>query len=362
MRSSESDVLYATGLVRPKTTALFFDKLWIPEGFDNTEEAASMGINEIPSSIRLNIDNGHHQNKSSRYAKNRNLRNICDMTDFDMLCMLNKYESFETLCMSNKCLDTELFSKEVKRIGLRKSNIVSLGAIIDEQKKAEKPITSLFKNWGLKFYSQYIKAVYNINLVPIFFDKTEFENALVLLGEDKAIRIRNDLLREANLLGRSRQKKKTLADINDQCNNGVSPYEVTIKNVPMIVEESLSWKQVLEIRKDKKSLRKLRNFRAWVNSTLCEKSNREIEEQLNQMVEEYKAAIKKFGIKTCISGFTTVLSSIGSFLGAIGTNEYGIASAIIGIGVSMKEFIEGIIDIRQLHNRPIAYYYDILKK
>ena len=41
----------ATGIVKPKTTALFFDKLWIPDGYENYD------INcNIPKEIRFRIN------------------------------------------------------------------------------------------------------------------------------------------------------------------------------------------------------------------------------------------------------------------------------------------------------------------
>lgn len=41
----------ATGIVKPKTTALFFDKLWIPDGYENYDANCN-----IPKEIRFKIN------------------------------------------------------------------------------------------------------------------------------------------------------------------------------------------------------------------------------------------------------------------------------------------------------------------
>ena len=41
----------ATGIVKPKTTALFFNKLWIPDGYENYDTNCN-----IPKEIRFRIN------------------------------------------------------------------------------------------------------------------------------------------------------------------------------------------------------------------------------------------------------------------------------------------------------------------
>lgn len=101
-----------------------------------------------------------------------------------------------------------------------------------------------------------------------------------------------------------------------------------INNIPEIVEDSLSWEQVIDFKEDKQSINKIRNLKNWMIG-LDGKSNSEIQEKIEKAIEDYKDSIRKHGIRTRMGAITTLMSTTSAFVGAMPNIKNCILSSAI---------------------------------
>lgn len=175
----------ATGIVKPKTTALFFDKLWIPDGYENYD------INcNIPKGIRFRI--------------NKPL----------------------TMDVEDKLkIDTGSFISDPSPI--IESDIYDLG--LDEINKLEnfkeykgkRFFSSKSRNSGLSKIVFTFKKYFNIDIIPIYLSPTQFdidfkekktrinynENPIVIICTEQIPSILEDKLEWKQVIDFRRDKK-----------------------------------------------------------------------------------------------------------------------------------------------------------
>lgn len=140
----------ATGIVKPKTTALFFDKLWIPDGYENYD------INcNIPKEIRfrinkplpMNVENKLKSHTSSFYSNPEPFieRDIYDLSG------IKKLENFK-------------------------------------EYKGKRFFSSKSRNSGLSKVVITLKKYFNIDIIPIYLSPTQFD----IDFKEKKTRINNN--------------------------------------------------------------------------------------------------------------------------------------------------------------------------
>lgn len=343
-------ITYASGLVCPKTTALFFDKIWIPDHkeilvsaygkvYENIPSEITFCENDLKKTIRssnsglLEFIVGAPGNGTSNYLRSSLLK---DRTFRESI--LNK----DILANAGISLDDNI--KEV----IDNWSLDAFKGLLPEKKNMQKKefqglknsncdqggvfLTSNNRNRSLMDTVLYFSRVYGIEMTPIFVEKTEFEKAFSLLLKD-------DFVFEHNAI--------------DAC----------IQAIPSVIEEQLSWKQVVETRKDKKAIAKMRKFKNWTSQNLEGKSSSEITDIICSELEDYEDALKKHGIKTAIGGFSTILSGTSSILAVIESSQMELAAAGIAITAGLISFTsDQILDYYEKKNAPIAFIYDVAKK
>jgi hypothetical protein len=105
-------------------------------------------------------------------------------------------------------------------------------------------------------------------------------------------------------------------------------YQAALENLPEIIEDDVSWEQILEFRNDKKAIRKYRELRLWLENSLSAQSVEHARDLIASKIENYEWAIRKHGLKTT----TGALSSIFSWEGLIALGAgAGIGAAIGGV-------------------------------
>lgn len=318
---------YATGFVNPKTTALFFDKLYIPEKLVSSGYGFEHGYFLIPNEVRFFYNNELDDWYSYAY-KICSSRNSC--ITYPEAFNLPEYSFSSANIISIRDIEEAKLSKKVKQ------------RLKDKYNACGEFHLSVFRNEFLQLVAQEIKKNLNINLVPIFFDKTDFEQAL---EKEKAIRL----------------MKKAGIKQNDEIETNV--YEAVITCNQMIDEDKLTWEQVLEIRKDKLERGKLKRFRAWADSNFSDFSKDQINDTICKTYNDYVAALQKHGVKTLCGSIGTVLAetAIGA-LSAWGGNTVNFVGLGLQIGVGMIPLGKAVKDYVKLRREPIAYYYDIKNK
>lgn len=298
--SKQKNITYATGLVRPKTTALFFDKIWLPVPMPAFLEFYGDIYNNIPKSVFFTEADIWRSEGYPQY----------DYSGFDWYPIKRGFDPLEPMTTD------ELFYRQS-----HSNDYMPMGDFL----------YSVNRNAGLQEISLYFQKYYNIEVTPVFLDKTEFERCIIQNISSKP--------------------------------GPVSVIEASIKSVPMIVEEKLSWEQVEEIRKDEKSIAKLRKFRVWAMENLEGKTQNQVTDIIGTEIEDYSYALKKHGILTAIGGFTTMLSSSATILEAINMSQPELIAAGIAVSAGIVTFaVKQVSDFFDARHNPIAFIYDVTKE
>lgn len=284
----------AIGIVKPKTTALFFDKIWIPNSiFGNEyglEKYFRKGYLEIPDTVRV---------------FEANVNNILEGT-----C----YENYFRHILAN-----HPFTKIEDVIG-----------------EIEFKYSS-HRNMAIHRATAKFWQFYSIDAVPIYFNHTEYEEGMNMLSN-------HDIFFDPPII-----KRKIM--------------DICINNIPLINEDELEWNQILEIRQDKDSHKKMKKFRDWIDFGLEDLSKDEFNYSFNKAYDEYCLLLKKHGIKTFVGGFSALLNLSSNFMEMAMQDNYEKVISGIGISVMLINYTVGqYLEYLDIKKEPIAYIYDVLNK
>ncbi len=296
---------FATGMVNPKTTALFFDKLWIHPLLANyffgkvpseVLMVKPLGLKKYYIAYENNIGQfGWAPSKSAPFEEDE----LLDETGIYYKTKLpSSYRSPKTRW------PREFYSDDSDSFELEQT---------------------FFRNKAIYEISKEYEKL-GINLVPIYHNLREF------------------------------------FQVTKHQNLG---FEICLDYIPMIDEENLTWKQVLEVRKDKIAKEKLNRLRRWFSSELLNKSEEEIRNVLEQKLEDYQWALKKHSIKTTIGGFIYFISAISApaTLTALTGEIKGALAAGIAIGGAGFAWISNMfIEKTEIEREEVAYIYLLRKK
>ncbi len=157
-------------------------------------------------------------------------------------------------------------------------------------------------------------------------------------------------------------------------NNEAGPLEavLSLTNLRLIDVGQASWDQIVEVRNDIESRKKLQRLRVFLSSNYLNKSSSYIEDDISTGLEDYNIARKKHGFDTVVSSLSIILDSkniqsvAAAGIGAafFGGPMVGISSvAAIELGKFAIEFSKrrkAMIDWQATHN--LAYLVDIKSK
>ena len=134
---------------------------------------------------------------------------------------------------------------------------------------------------------------------------------------------------------------------------------ICIQDFPSIIEEELSWEQVLDIRRDNKNRERIKRFTQWSSIRFKNMSPDEIREALEYELEEYKKALKEHGIKALVGPFSTLISSASSLLSIIDNSQEALLPLLAIVSVSITFSVNTYFSNLKNKNNPIAYLYDL---
>lgn len=328
----------ATGLYHPKTTAILFDKLWIPSDFRHSQYGHDLGYDKIPLSVCI-----VEEVEEGRYWEE----------------LINKI-FFKGKNFSGNSLEG---------IGIENLKIIPYVAMnrpfytVEEDVLGLDFLSSSSRNIGLKRVVSSFKSIYNIEIVPIYLGYTAFEKSLMA----------HDDLKTQFLLQRYKDYKDEGSSILDLITGGRfsepeeetthSAYEICLSDIPIMVEENLEWEQVMEMRSDSNSIKKVHRFRRWVDTELEGKEKSEIIQSFEEALDDYKYALKKHGIMTAIGGLTTILSASSSVINAISGDFSTQISAGLAISGGLITYTASqLSDFFEKKREPIALIYELEKK
>jgi hypothetical protein len=114
---------------------------------------------------------------------------------------------------------------------------------------------------------------------------------------------------------------------------------LTLSGLKLIDAESADWRQILEVRKDQASRRKLARMRLFLHSNYQDKSASFIEDDLLRRVDDYESTSKKFGFNTLTSSLGMLLDA-RSLQSSVGAGIVGALLGGAGVGVLTAAAVE----------------------
>lgn len=149
---------------------------------------------------------------------------------------------------------------------------------------------------------------------------------------------------------------------------------ISLTNLDIVDEKSLTWEQVSEFRKDKVLQGKYRRFLHWLNAEMVRKSEDEIQNEIGRKLDDYEQTLRIHGIKTIKGTLQWVLSgkplakslAVGGGFAALTNSPLG--AFLVGGGYLVKEVAfhiwESSLELLQLEakHRDIAWVYDAKHK
>jgi len=151
-------------------------------------------------------------------------------------------------------------------------------------------------------------------------------------------------------------------------------YEVivaSLTNLEVVDERALTWEQVLEFRNDVDMQSKYRRFVHWLDEAMVGKSQRFIEDEMHQRLEDYRASLRKHGITAAVGTLESLVDP--KFVGAVsalfagvaftaGVTAAAVTTAALSIGnvaCRLARAATDIADIRTGANAAISYVYEL---
>ncbi len=314
---------FATGMVRPKTTALFFDKLWVPEILNDDLVRHEFPEFLIPGEICIKNPFGVSEYLDAFFCLNLPL----DVFDRKKVKKEFKLHQFSEDIMVILARSIEHSSYPYKRDSKN-----SVHYRDDHDSQSIDPIDYLLERATTVNRNQVIKELVTeykkegIHLTPIYLTPTKYDEIKIVEEQE-----------------------------------GV---EICLDFIPDVVEEKLTWEQVLEFRKDKKAKMKLDRLRRWFKTDLLKKNEEEIKNILGQKLDDYQWALKKHGIQTVIGGSTSIMSFVSgpTLLKLLTESPLAMLSGGVAIGAGAIAWIgKKIIERTEIKRDPTAYIYEVRK-
>lgn len=259
-------------MVRPKTTALFFEKLWVHPVLIKGFRSDALEIYRVPPEVCVTeplgaadyYDSGATQRvvvatkwmQVAEYDVDEALRRL-DAETWDLRAI------FEIEAM-------EHFEGKKTRLWEQMSRALANAESLEWTDDFEVYLTTHKRNKAIAFIVQ-IYAAKGIRLTPIYLSLAEYDEVAV------------------------------------HQNTGV---EICLDCIPTVVESQLTWEQVLEVRKDRESIEKLARLRRWFTIDLARKGSDEIRATVEKKLDDYQYALKKHGVQTSLGGVTSMLSFV----------------------------------------------------
>jgi len=321
---------FATGMVRPKTTALFFDKLWVHpaliKGFDPDDGLEDYRVPaEICVTKPMEVSTYFESLLAQRaYVASRRgevmhtdvteaLRRLSAETwDLATIFQVESLQHFEGR-------ESPFWSQFRDRLGLE----TQIGRRAGDW---ELYLSTSQRNKAIAFIAD-VYASRGVHLTPIYLETSDFDEA-------------------------STQKSPSPG------------LEICLDQIPTPADSKLTWDKVIEFRKDKDAVQKLNRLRLWFTRDLAKKSEAEIRATIEEKLDNYQYALRKHGIETILEGATSLISFIAEKDVLELLTSSPLAAAIGGVALAAGTIAwigSKLIERSELKRKEAAYIYDVQK-
>lgn len=314
MSTLAKDEIAATGVFHPKTTSLFFDKLWVPEplvaGKVTGSRAYKLAPYTVPAELCLDEPSAATETYVGAAARQSTLT-----TEYVR-------DASGNIAYANPRFRSRPIPPEILDAVLAEFMHSDTPAELDELEHAP---TTIHRNQAIRRVVGAFERN-GIAVTPVF---------LELRGYDRVF---------------PNQEHEGLA--------------ACLAHVPTVLESKLTWKQVLEFRADAESVRKLRRFRNWFTLELLNKSGTEIQAQLSQKLDDYCWALRKHGLEAIVGGATSLLAFAATPAVVDTVVQHPLGGAVAGLAIgggAVAWVLNKRIQRLELQRNEAAYIYDVIK-
>ena len=147
----------------------------------------------------------------------------------------------------------------------------------------------------------------------------------------------------ANLFAANKQPIHGIVGLpraSDSTSSRTEELSFSLPRLQLVDTSALSWKRLLEFRKDNDSRRKLRNLLLFIYDNYLNKSRSYVEDDIICRIEDYNDTVKKWGMRTVESSFQMIFpyKSPAAVLAA------GFA-AVLGLDVPLSSAAGAVFEI-----------------
>jgi hypothetical protein len=317
---------FATGMVRPKTTALFFDKLWVHPALIKGFSSDELEPYRVPPEVCVS-----RPMHAADYYDSGERQRIYVASKWSVVAHTDVTEALRRLKMETWDLRSifeieaiQHFDEAKPEFWERLRERVPSFPFPSWEGDWELYMTTHQRNKAIAFIVR-MYAERRIRLTPIYLTPSEYD------------------------------------EVTPQESAGL---EVCLDHIPTVVDSEVTWEQVLEFRKDKRSMEMLDRLRRWFAMDLLEKSQDEIRNILGKRLDDYQWAIKKHGLRTVIAGTTSLISFVAG-PAALQLLTASPLAAVLG-GVTLASGIAAwvtnkLIEKTDIQRDEVAYIYEVRK-
>jgi hypothetical protein len=313
-------------MVRPKTTALFFDKLWVHPALIKGFRDDELEPHRVPPKVCVTNPMG-----AADYYDSWKRQSAVVASGWLEVARTDATEAFRRLSLETWDLHS-IFDIEAMQ------HFEEGQPLLWEQlRKRLPPLPSGFGDdeWRIYLSTQrrnkaiafitHMYAAKGIRLTPVYLTPSEYDE--VAAPESRGL-------------------------------------EICLDHVPTVADSELSWEKVFELRKDRRAVQKLNRLRRWFTTDLAEKSKEQISATLGQRLDDYVDALRKHEIRTVLGGFTAILSFVAGPTAASLLTASPLAALVGGLAVASGTVAwvgERLIERSDLERNVVAYIYDVRK-
>jgi hypothetical protein len=242
---------FATGMVRPKTTALFFYKLWVHPALIKGFHSDELEPYRVPPELCVTNPMG-----AGEYYDSGERQRIFVVTKWAEVAHTDVTEALRRLSAETWDLRSIFEIEAMQHFEERKSPLwkrlrdhVPPPPSWDWGNGDWKLyMTTHQRNKAIAFIVQ-MYAARSIRLTPVYLTPSEYEEATT------------------------------------QQSTGL---EISLDHIPVVLDSELTWEQVFELRRDKEATDKLNRLRRWFTIDLAKKSAEEISATLEKKLDDYQ--------------------------------------------------------------------------
>lgn len=144
----------------------------------------------------------------------------------------------------------------------------------------------------------------------------------------------------------------------------------TLADLNIVSENTLTWEQVLEFRKDKDSQFKYKRFLHWLDKEMVGRPQDFIKEEIELRLQDYEHALQKHGIKTIVGTISEALDGkyflgASSLAGSLILTGHPSLGVLVGSGlvvgktaVKIAETLLSFDDVQCGPNSEISWVYE----